>query len=287
MGKNLLNILFVIAFCFCNHSNSLAETYIDDFLHYFNSNVTKSKSFDIPSFDMATKAWELSGSTLDNDKKTIFKIAKDLSDKGYSLGDWFLGWCYEGGEGCEFNPDLAFNYFMKAATAEIPFCWAYRSLAYCYMYGNGTAIDNNEVYKWFKKATETIKADSSLAGCYLGLGHCYNNGWYVPRDIEKAISCYNKVIEAEYKDYSVHAASNLAVIYNNEKHDYSKSYYYARMAADLGDQDWQLLVGNALLTGFLGKLPVDKDRNQAITYLRKAASQGNVDAYIRLNELGL
>lgn len=298
MKKYLLNILLVIAICFCNSNTSYADGLNDDIKAYFTS---KPHFMDQEGAKLVSTL--ISTFLKNGNKRVLFSCAQQLSNKGYSIGDYFLGYCYEGGEGCDVNPDLCFHYFKKAATAEVPFCWAYRSLGYCYLYGNGTAIDNNEVYKWFKKATETIKFEIYLASSYLCLGHCYNNGWYVLTDYEKAIVCYKKVLDVRehektntsygniydehFDHYSRYAASNLAVIYNNEMKDYSKSYQCARLAANLGDQDWQLFIGKALLTGMFGIYPIEKDQNQAIIYLRKAKLQGNVEASIKLSELGL
>lgn len=280
--KNYLYFLFVIALCLSNFNTSYADGIDDDIYGYLKS---KPHFIDQENVNLVSKMVNIM--LQDGDKQTLFSCAKQLSNKGYSIGDYFLGYCYEGGEGCEFNPELAFKYFMKAATAEIPFCWAYRSLGYCYRQGNGTPVDHKEQYKWFKKATETIKAERYLASSYLCLGICFHNGLYVEVDLEKAISCYTKVIESKDEVYSVYAASNLALLYFNDLNDYSKSYYYASIAADLGEQDWQFMVGDAFLSGLFGRYPIEKDRNKAIMYLKKAASQGNVDAAIKLNELGL
>lgn len=279
MKKYLLNILFVIVLCLGNYNTSYADGIDDDIKGYLNS---KPHFIDQENVNLISKI--INVMLQDGDKQILFSCAQQLSNKGYSIGDYFLGYCYEGGEGCEFNPDLSFQYFKKAATAEIPFCWAYRSMGYCYLYGNGTSVNNNEAFKCFKKATETIKAERYLASSYLCLGVCYEKDF---DDFEKAISCYTKVIESKDEIYSVYAASNLALLYFNDLKNYSKSYYYASIAADLGEQDWQFIVGNAFLSGLFGKYPIEKDRNKAIMYLKKAALQGNVDAAIKLNELGL
>lgn len=108
MKKYLLNILFVIVLCLGNYNTSYADGIDDDIKGYLNS---KPHFIDQENVNLISKI--INVMLQDGDKQILFSCAQQLSNKGYSIGDYFLGYCYEGGEGCEFNPDLSFQYFKR------------------------------------------------------------------------------------------------------------------------------------------------------------------------------
>ena len=64
--------------------------------------------------------------------------------------------CYEYGDGTAINTDLAFQWYKKAAEQE--HIEAQLALASCYIYGKGTNADKAEAENWLKKADELRKS---------------------------------------------------------------------------------------------------------------------------------
>ena len=64
--------------------------------------------------------------------------------------------CYEYGDGTVIDIDLAFYWYKKAAEQE--HIEAQVELARCYIYGKGTNKDEAEAKKWFEKAKELRKS---------------------------------------------------------------------------------------------------------------------------------
>lgn len=95
---------------------------VTDFINY-------SKSAHMTQ-EATNQMWEAMDGFFSAQPTKTYTYGKALSDKGYAVGDFFLGWCYEGGEGgASRNDKESVRYFKKAATASVPFPWAYQYLA--------------------------------------------------------------------------------------------------------------------------------------------------------------
>ncbi len=96
--------------------------------------------------------------------------------------------------GINSNHDEEFNYYMKAAEAEIPQGLAY--LAYCYINGRGTNVDYVKAYEYFTLAAEK----DDVFGMY-GQAFCLINKLGVKstkEDGKKIFTLLSKAAEREY-----------------------------------------------------------------------------------------
>ncbi|MBQ2496180.1 MAG: sel1 repeat family protein, partial [Prevotella sp.] len=63
-----------------------------------------------------------------------------------------LGVCYERGYGVRENCEMAFEWYMKAASLDDVYgCF---NVAECYYHGKGVAQDLQEAFQWYLKAAE-------------------------------------------------------------------------------------------------------------------------------------
>lgn len=120
----------------------------------------------------------------------VFANSKELSNAGFAIGDYGLGWCYEGGEGTAFDQNNAFKFFQKAANAAIPFDLAYRSLGYHYSNGDGVGKDLTQAFKWFSKGADSITMDQYRSDCLRCMANMLLNGEGVNQNEEEAFRLY-------------------------------------------------------------------------------------------------
>lgn len=276
--KTKLILIFTILFC--RVTIAMCGTDDDDLIAYFNScNIGEVYG------NMALKACENMGQ--DGNKTILFSSAKTLSEKGYSIGDFLLGWCYEGGEGCKFDPSLAFEYFSKAAKSSIPFPWSFRSLGECYFYGQGTPEDYNQALYWFKEAVKTIKYDFFLSDTYYCMGVIFQHGGNgIMIDLRQCCIYYELAAKLGHWD----AAWNLSNRYlkgEGVTKDLQKSLYWAKEAAELGHSQAQFFIGISYLFGEYDDLQTPIDKQKGIEWLKKSAEQGYIHAMKVLNDIGL
>ena len=270
----------IFALFFCRVTIVLSGTEDDDLIAYFNRcNIDQS------SGNMALTAsvnMEPNGN-----KDILFSYAKSVSEKGYSIGDYFLGWCYEGGEGCKFDQSLAFNYFSKAAKSSIPFPWSFMSLGECYFYGIGTPIDYKQAMFWFNEAIKTIRYDFFLSNTYFCMGVIFQKGGNgIMIDLKQCCICYEQAAKLGLDI----AAMNLSNRYLNGEgvpKDLAKSLYWVEKAAEFGQKDAQLIVGISYIIGNYYDMQLPANKEKGINWIKKSAEQGNINAMKALNELGL
>lgn len=218
----------------------------------------------------------------------MFKVSQRLSDLGYSIGDWLLAWCYEAGEGCKFDLETAFYYHKKAAEAQIPFSWAFKTLGLCYQDGFGTEVNKSKALFWFQKAEEAIKYRPYLSDALCSIGVIYQYGGEdIKIDLSKACQYYEKA--ANLGD--ARGARNLSNRYLKGEgvvQDYQKSFYWMEKAAIFGDSGYQYQTGLCYLYGqTFGGLKIEKNKDRAIHFFKQSAAQGNVKSMKMLAELGL
>ncbi|ORX92101.1 HCP-like protein [Basidiobolus meristosporus CBS 931.73] len=143
-----------------------------------------------------------------------------------------------------------------------------------------------EALKWIKRlATQGMgigrpaypEAQFFLANCYgtASLG--------VPVDHEKAFNLYVQASKQNHPEATYRAA----VCYEvgaGTKRDYSRAVQFFRKAAILGDTAAMYKLGMTLLKGLLNQNP---NPREAITWLKRAASNADTDNPHALHELGL
>lgn len=125
---------------------------------------------------------------------------------------------------------------------------------------------------WYEKA---IAAGNN--GGMIGMGHLYESGNGVEKNIDEAIFWYRKAAEAG----SPSGMQYLAQTYEISKRDYEKARFWYEELADAGQQSGMIGLAGLYLEG----KGVSKDREKAIYWYRKAAEEDNVHAIIELRKL--
>lgn len=292
--KHLYIFITILFIAFNGYSQSyssieelLKAQYYDEFKEYFEASGLTRNDLNI--------ALELF--TLVQKPQRLIPLAKQLSDKGYSIGDFWLGWCYEGGEGVPMDYNEAFRYFHKAVTNRTPFPYAMEKIGSYYYSGVGVNKNDDEAYKWFEKGAQIIKHKDYRAVCMYRMAYIHLNKQSVSKsDIESAYHLYSQVAELanEYNGedfnhkaygslvpymhkHSAYMAAMLILAEGAQGGDEAKGIRWLEKSAILGDEEGQFAFGIHLLS-------INKKDPKGIEWIKKSAAQGYSDAIIFLNE---
>jgi hypothetical protein len=129
----------------------------------------------------------------DKNYEKAFSLFKNASEKNHILAQYYVGLCYEFGNGVVKNGKLAFDFFKKIADEE----HALGQFKVGYFYYKGISVKKNlkEAFNWYEKAAYN---GNLIAMCNLGL--MYRNGEGTNKDIDKAIYWYNESAEKGNQD---------------------------------------------------------------------------------------
>ena len=183
------------------------------------------------------------------------------------------------------------------------------NLGYMYMYGEGVEQDGAKAVEWYTKAADLGNTDAMN-----NLGYMYANGYGTEQDNDKALEWYVKSLSS-FPDYEIYkiivdilhgedAAEKwfeesgdvekmmaLAELYrsnysDNGKQvlpDFDKAIEWYTKAADLGNSDAMIMIGQMYMLGSLyGR---EEDLEKAKEWYQKAADLGNADAQSYLERL--
>lgn len=215
--------------------------------------------------------------------------------KNYSCAILNYKKAYEAGD-CLMSPRQLARIYQEGLLGEINYSefvkWAkiaadegndvdsQRELATSYYMGVGVSKNLSSSFYYYNKAANNGDVYSMYC-----LGMAYYNAEGCPKDLKKAAYWYEQAASREGKGSSG-AANNLAWMYGRGEVDGSENIQMAvkwfLVAAEKGDRNAQLTVGNVYLEGY----GVPKDKNKAVYWLRKAAEQGVTQAQIILAQLG-
>lgn len=185
--------------------------------------------------------------------------------KGDAEAEFWVGKCYEQGEGVNENYQSAMEWYMKAA--EQGHTLAQYNLAYRYYHENN-GLTRKKAFDWYKKAAEQglAKAQFQLAGMYI-------QGRGVSKNYQSAVEWYTR--SAEQGD--ANAQLSLARIYytgQGVNKDYKKAFDWFMKAAKQGNAEAQCVL--ALM--YFGGQGTKADNSEGKAWLIKAAEQGDENA---------
>lgn len=285
----IFQLLFVASFAkgFSSIEDLLKDEFNTEFADYM-----RDANFSNKDKEIALEIYTLRGKP-----NKLIPLAKLLSNKGYSLGDYWLGWCYEGGEGVGMDFGQAFKYFLKAAQNTVPFPYALERVGSYYYSGEGGEKNLIESYKWFNKGKETIKHKDYQAICmYRQAFILLNKDKPTASDLESAFDLFTQV--SGLSDSSIgtnfgHPAYGNLVLYMHKHSAYlaamlilyenvhggneAEGIKWLQKASELGDDEAQFNLGVYLIH-------TKKDKEKGIEWINKAAVQGNSDALIYLQQ---
>ena len=154
--------------------------------------------------------------------------------------------------------DISFNYYKQASLKDHP--GSYYMMAKMFISGQIGSKSNEELIKAFEYLNTAITL-GNIASINL-MGILYLNGIYpVKKDIEKAISLFEKAADKDYP----YAYNNLGLIYES-KGNIKKAFEYFIKSADL-EESWAL---NKVGEFYRNGIYVKKDMQKAFEYYSRA-----------------
>uniref|UniRef100_U9SJG8 BED-type domain-containing protein n=2 Tax=Rhizophagus irregularis (strain DAOM 181602 / DAOM 197198 / MUCL 43194) TaxID=747089 RepID=U9SJG8_RHIID len=187
------------------------------------------------------------------------------AENGNVFAQYFLGKCYENGDGFEKDEYKAFEWYKKSAEKE--YSKAQCRLGFFYKNGVGTEKDLEEAFNWYQKA-----AENGCKEAQYNLGLCYINGDGIEKDVNEALKWYKKSAEQEHNEKQ----NKLGYFYNYGigTDEHSKAFYWNQKAVENGDEKAQY---NLALCYEYGD-GIEKDEAKALEWYKKSAEQGYTDA---------
>lgn len=213
-----------------------------------------------------------------NQPEIVFTISTELSQAGYAIGDYGLGWCYEGGEGTSFDQDKAFQCFSKAATADVPFDLAYRSLGYHYSNGDGVKKNLSQAYKWYSKGAECISMRQYKSDCLRCKANMLLNGDGVAQNEVEAFRRYCESAELYPQPQATYMAGIMKLQGIGTAKNEDQALIWLEKAAKLNHPKAQFIFGVFLIHE-------KGNRTDGEKWVMKAAVNGDTDAMIYIQQM--
>ncbi len=268
------------------------------------------------------------------DYKEAVEWYKKAAQQGEVRAQCNLGICYENGNGVDKDLSQAFYWYTQSAKQNN--AAAQYNLGDCYFYGKGTKMNQKEALKWFTKAAEQNqveaqymvgKIDASYINkkkeavkwferaaiqgyvpAQISLANCYLLGDGVKKDLDAALSWFEKAIETD--ESKVLGDLGIIIDMSNEM---QKDILDAFLSAKRGDAEGLYHLGELFYSGeyrfpnyevssiflreaagknhveaeyLLGVILYEKlgNTNEGIKWLKKASKQGHAGAQKWLRE---
>lgn len=213
-----------------------------------------------------------------NDYINAAKYYKLAADANFSPAQYELARLYMLGDGVQANFEEAFRLLYLAATNNLmPWPGAYTNLGFLYYEGLGVKRNLEESVRWYRKGAEAGNPEAMYC-----LGLSYQAGEGVQQSDVEAVKWYKLATDEGHVD----AANNLGYMYATGRginKNLEKAGMLYLQAAKGGNVSAQYTIGLWFLDGFNGW---QKSKVEGMKWLRKAAENGNVNAKIKLLELG-
>ncbi|EAY02717.1 hypothetical protein TVAG_440960 [Trichomonas vaginalis G3] len=186
--------------------------------------------------------------------KRAYESFQKCAEAEYHPGEYQFAYMIENGIGCQKDVDKAIKYYKRAADGG-------EAKA---MFNLGLIYDKNKKYHNTEQAIKYYQeaADKGIKEAFFNLGMIYKDGEDIEKDITKAkeylaTAADKGVVNAQFWSYKI-----------NKDSDMTTAIKYLQMAADNEHGKAMCILGNFLVDG----VNVEKDVNQGISYLAKAAS---------------
>ncbi|GBC22043.2 kinase-like domain-containing protein [Rhizophagus irregularis DAOM 181602=DAOM 197198] len=223
-----------------NESSNTSFIFLLGYFNYVGIETTKNyeKAFDlfINALDKDSLLIQFfvgecyeNGNGVTKNENLAFEYYEELSDIGYAMGQFKLGWFYENGLGVKKDFKLAAQFYEKAANNG--HLLAMHNLGNFYRRGVGVEMNHHKAFELFKKSTE-----GKYSGGIMMLGYCYDLGIGIDNDKQKAVELYEKAANLGHKV----AQYNLAMMYeigDVVEKDLDKAIYWYEKSAKQGDKD--------------------------------------------------
>lgn len=202
-------------------------------------------------------------------------------EKGSKAGD---GWCsfilgrmYEDGIGDKDpNYKKAAECYKRAAKSKnLEYLYGLPEYyhAMLYLYGRIGKMSDKDIAKGIKLIERSIECNNTDAHFFLA--YCYENGLFVPQDMNKALQIYSYYLD----DENELAAYKIALCHESGEGglqpDSAQALYYMNKAAEWGSSEAMCWLGDCYREGRY----VEKDQGKAFSYYKMADDDDGTGAY--------
>ena len=200
----------------------------------------------------------LIGYGADVDYKESLIYAKKASDYGNGIATRLVGYIYERGYGVEKDLNIAFEYYKRAVS--LGNYSAYKKLAS--FYKNGCIVEKNleKALEYFRIAEEHGALEAVVS---------QGNIYYDLKEYEKALSCYERAVEAGFEESRL----RLAYLLSNEnllEPNYERAAHYYQLLAEKKNHS---AMNNLAILYESGK-GVEKNSKKAFELYKEATENG-------------
>ncbi|POG64543.1 kinase-like domain-containing protein [Rhizophagus irregularis DAOM 181602=DAOM 197198] len=210
--------------------NYLGIETISDLEKAFNLFINASKQDHTLAQYFVGKCYQF-GNGITKNEKLAFEYYEKVSSKDYASGQFKLGWFYD--IGISVNKDLKMAVYWYEKAANNGHLNAMHNLGLSYKNGDGVDKNNQKAFELFKQSAEGGHSDGITM-----LAYCYDSGTGINIDKQKAVELYQKAANLGHKV----GQYNLAIIYEEgegiEK-DLYKAIYWYEQSAKQGHQNAQ------------------------------------------------
>ena len=174
------------------HGINFPKNQKDALDHYLNA-AKKQNSDAMVDLGLIYEDKERTNYDQKNDAKTAFENYQNASKLKNFRSFYYLGRCYQFGNGCQKNEKEAFELYTKSA--KMGYADAKLNIGECYENGIGCSKKEKKAYQLYM---ESAQLGNAKAMC--NLGWCYQNGVGCSIDERKAMEFYSKSSENGYSE---------------------------------------------------------------------------------------
>lgn len=176
---------------------------------------------------------------------------------------------------CELCKSIFYNHDFGYNNEDIFECLKKCRVGFAYCH-EGERLYSSKEYKQAFSRFKTA-ADMGTVPAERVLGLCYENGWGVEKDIDKAILWFQKAAD----DGNFNAQRSIGLLYKNGigfQKDFRKAVDFFKKAAEAGVTDAQCNIAFCYINGE----GIAKDASKAVYWWQKAAESGSAIAQMNL-----
>lgn len=214
----------------------------------------------------------LSGEGIEKNEEWAVRHFRTAADMGLPSAMGVLGDCYSEGRGVEASEEMSFQWFEKAA--HLGHSMGMASVGDCYLRGAGVEQNEMLAIEHFREALK-IDADNMYAQCCLG--ECYQRGWGVVRDPDRAAYWFHLAADQG----NAYAQMMMGHYYESDMNDvpsFDVAVLWHRRAVEAGFPP----AYSRLASMYLDGRGVQRDPAEAFRLWNRGAEAGDDSATTRL-----
>ncbi|GBC38035.2 kinase-like domain-containing protein [Rhizophagus irregularis DAOM 181602=DAOM 197198] len=204
---------------------------------------------------------------IEKDEDKAIRLFSKASKDNYPIAQFYLGKCYENGNGIKKDNFKAFKYYEKASISGnkvVQF-----NLGRCYLCGIGIEKDYDKSIEWFEKS-----ASQGYIITQLLLGILYEK---LKKDFENSFCWIERAMKRARKFKKSHISAHYDNLLSAQKDDFKLFELYER-SAEQGCYSAIYILGHLYING----IGFGKKLKESVHLIEKAAKKGNKYAQLYL-----